>query len=253
MGLWEKVQTLLSRRSQAKTRVAKHDFAFARLVTCGHCGCALVGEVKKGRYVYYHCTGFRGKCPEPYVREEVLAARFAEALRALAFDGEVIGLVREALRQGHEDARRFHDQAVTRLQAEYTKLQGRVDRAYEDKLDGVIEADFFERKSAEWRSEQARLQGQIDRHRQANQTYLEEGVQLLELAQRMPDLFARQGPREQRRLLDFVLSNCTWAEGRLSVRFRQPFDLPAVTSEELREEKADGVAPAGLCLEKLPE
>ncbi|MGC9950217.1 MAG: hypothetical protein ABSF64_27955, partial [Bryobacteraceae bacterium] len=28
---------------------------------CGHCGCSLVGEIKKKRYVYYHCTGYRGK------------------------------------------------------------------------------------------------------------------------------------------------------------------------------------------------
>jgi hypothetical protein len=31
-----------------------------------------VGEIKKSRYVYYHCTGYKGKCPDPYVREEVL-------------------------------------------------------------------------------------------------------------------------------------------------------------------------------------
>ena len=32
----------------------------------------MVGEIKKGRYVYYHCTGYKGNCHEPYVREEVL-------------------------------------------------------------------------------------------------------------------------------------------------------------------------------------
>jgi site-specific DNA recombinase len=31
---------------------------------------ALVGEKKKGKYVYYRCTGNKGKCPEPYAREE---------------------------------------------------------------------------------------------------------------------------------------------------------------------------------------
>ena len=29
---------------------------FARLLRCSHCGCAMVGEEKKGLYVYYHCT-----------------------------------------------------------------------------------------------------------------------------------------------------------------------------------------------------
>ena len=52
--LWEQVQEVLDGRYARKTRRAKRDFAFAGLITCGHCGCALVGEIKKGRYVYYH-------------------------------------------------------------------------------------------------------------------------------------------------------------------------------------------------------
>jgi hypothetical protein len=33
--------------------------AFSGLITCGHCGCAMVDEIKKGRYVYYHCEVMR--------------------------------------------------------------------------------------------------------------------------------------------------------------------------------------------------
>src|ERR1700730_9217600 len=61
--LWERVQGVLDGRQCKKTRRFKHDFAFSGLISCGHCGCAMVGELKKGRYVYYHCTGFKGKCP----------------------------------------------------------------------------------------------------------------------------------------------------------------------------------------------
>lgn len=77
---WEQVQGVLDARVESKTRRVKHDFAFAGLIHCGHCGCHLVGELKKGRYVYYHCTGNRGKCPEPYIREEALSGQFAAIL-----------------------------------------------------------------------------------------------------------------------------------------------------------------------------
>jgi site-specific DNA recombinase len=251
--LWERVQAILSRRSEKKHRKAKHDFAFSRLITCGHCGCALVGEIKKGKYVYYHCTGFKGKCPEPFTREEVLEGRFTEVLRGLVLDEEVIAFAAEALRQSHQDARRFHDDAVARLQAEYTRIQGRIDAMYIDKLDRVIDAAFFERKSAEWRDEQQALLRQIAQHQQANQTYLEEGIQLLELARRAPELFARQQPREKRRLLDFVLSNCTWRGGELAVTYRQPFDLLAVMKEGVTKKEAAGVGPGGLRPEWLPD
>jgi len=50
----------------------------------------LVGEKKKGKYVYYHCTGNKRKCPEPYAREEVLEACSADLLKGLVFDDEVM-------------------------------------------------------------------------------------------------------------------------------------------------------------------
>lgn len=58
-------------------------------------------------------------------------------------------------------------------------------------------------------------------HQQANDAYLQSGVTLLELASRAADLFAHQPASEKRRLLDFVLSNSTWANGELTVEFRQ--------------------------------
>ncbi len=141
--LWEKVQRVLKERGTRKPRRDTHDLAFSNLVRCGHCGCSLVGEIKKGRYVYYHCTGYKGKCAEPYVREEVLEAKFAEILRRMTFDDEVLGWVKEALRQSHVDERQFHREAIERLQAEYNRLQRRIESAYEDKLDGRIGADIL--------------------------------------------------------------------------------------------------------------
>jgi site-specific DNA recombinase len=58
---------------------------------------------------------------------------------------------------------------------------------------------------------------------------LEEGVALLDLARNAQRLFDKQEPREKRRLLNFVLSNCTWEDGEVIATFRQPFDMLAET------------------------
>jgi hypothetical protein len=52
-------------------------------------------------------------------------------------------------------------------------------------------------------------------------------------------LFDQQEPREQRRLLNFVVSNCSWKDGHLTVRYRQPFDFLVDTAEN-----AQGLAAA---------
>jgi site-specific DNA recombinase len=244
--LWEGVQKVLDHRFAKRHRKVEHDFAFSRLIACGHCGCSMIGEIKKGRYIYYHCTGFKGKCPEPYTREEVLEECFADLLKGLVLDDEVMRWMTEALQQSHEDERRFHEEAITRLQAEYTRLQNRVEAMYMDKLDGQVDTVFFDRKAAEWRAEQGRLMRAIENHQAADQTYLEEGIRLLELGRRAHELFQKQEPREKRRLLDFVLSNCTWKGGELQATSRQPFDLIIASTKAYEHKKAAGVASNGL-------
>jgi site-specific DNA recombinase len=189
---------------------------------------------------------FKGKCPEPYTYEEGLEECLAELLKGLVLDDEVMTWMTEALRQRHEDERRYHEEAITRLQAEYTRLQDRIEAMYVDKLDGRVDTVFFDRKAAEWRAEQGRLLRAIEEHQTADQTYLEEGIRLLELGCRAHELFQKQEPREKRRLLDFVLSNCTWKNGELQATFRQPFDLLIASTKAYEHKKAAGVASNGL-------
>jgi site-specific DNA recombinase len=112
-----------------------------------------------------------------------------------------------------------------RLQTEYDRLQNRIHDAYVDKLDGRIDAAFFDRMSADWRRDQERCLRDIEQHQEADQSYLEEGVQLLELARNAQRLFAKQEAKEKRRLLGFLVSNCSWKGGELTAELRQPFDL----------------------------
>ena len=250
--LWDRVQRVLRQRGIRKPRKVTHDFAFNNLIRCGHCDCALVGEIKKGRYTYYRCTHYKGKCPDPYVREEVLEEKFTDILRGLHFDEEILGWVKEALRESHGEEKEFHREAIERLQAEYNRLQRRIETAYEDKLDGRITTEFYDQKVGEWRTEQARIREATADHEAANQSYLDEGVALLELASRAADLFEKQPASEKRRLLDFVLSNCTWANGVLTPEFRQPFDMIALEATACAREKAAGVGSGDLLQNRLP-
>jgi site-specific DNA recombinase len=227
--LWEEVQRVLRSRSEKKTRKGPRDFAFSRLISCGHCGCAVVGELRKGKYIYYHCSGHRGNCGEAYVREEVLAKRFTALLARLKIDGDALQWLGQALRESHADIRKEHEEAIARLQAEHDRLQQRIYAMYLDKLDGKIDRGFFDQMSEQWRVEQHRCLEEIAKHHVADQACLGEGVRLLELASKAQALFSRQSPSEQRRLLNFVFWNSTWKDGELHAAFRQPFDMIAET------------------------
>jgi recombinase/recombinase-like zinc beta ribbon protein len=55
---FDQVQAALHRKPRA--RYARQRHAFMGLLTCARCGCSMTAEQKKGKYVYYHCTDFRG-------------------------------------------------------------------------------------------------------------------------------------------------------------------------------------------------
>ena len=86
-----------------------------------------------------------------------------------------------------------------RLQAEYQKLESRIQAMYIDKLDGKILGDFFESMFSKGRDEQSTLLKDIQKHQNANQHYLLEGIQLIELAWNAYSLFIQQVPTENGR------------------------------------------------------
>ena len=243
--LFDRVQDVLEEKGRRKTGVQKHNWAFQGLLSCGHCGCALVAEIKKQQYVYYHCTGNKGKCPEKWVREEEIARQFSKAISAIKMDTDVIRWVVAALKESHADEKKYHSEHITALQAQYEKLRHRLGAMYEDKLDGKIDQEFYDLKSSEWKREQDEISSKLERHQGADRSYLDEGVKVLELAQRAVILYEKQPDQEKRRILNFLCSNSIWKDGAIIPNYRQPFDILVEKNIEAEKQKAVSLAKNG--------
>jgi len=135
---------------------------------------------------------------------------FADLLKGLIFDDEVMDWVVDALHQSHADQKQFTEESIARLRLEQSRLQNRLDKLYEDRLDGFIEPAFFERKTQEWRQSQARIVDQIAQYKGANQEYFKDGVRLLELSKKayfsiQETKFARKAQIAEFRLFELDL------------------------------------------------
>lgn len=228
-SLFEAVQEVFEAAN--RPRYTKHRHAFAGLVSCGVCGCALTAEMKKGRYVYYHCTGGRGRCGNGYVREEELSRLFADVVKRVQVPADVADQIADALRQSQADKERFHRTALLTLQQQHVAIQSKVDRAYEDRLAGRISEELWLRKSAEWEAELALVRRDTARHDRASHDYGATGSRILELAKNAHNRFISQDSREQARLLRILLSNSAFDRGSLSVSYSKPFDLLVESNE----------------------
>jgi hypothetical protein len=78
----------------------------------------------------------------------------------------------------------------------------------------LVDTALFDKMSNQWREEQNRCQREIDRHQSAEQSYMDEGVQILELARNAQRLFERQEPRQKRRLSIIRKISSTHSERR---------------------------------------
>lgn len=253
--LWESVQDAIDGRAAANLRADPRDFVYTGLMTCSHCGGAIVGEIKKQKYIYYHCSKYKGKCPEPYVRQEVLDLRFEALLGRLKLDDEVFGLLRDALKESHADERFEREESKVRLLTEADELQRRLDTIYIDKIDGHITAEFHDRIVLPWRERRANVIRELEHLNVADEAYVDDSISLLELVTNAHKGFGAAPAKNKRRALKLLLSNCSWGDGELHPKLNQPFDmlekLSALSAghsdanQTLCSDSTDLVSPAG--------
>jgi site-specific DNA recombinase len=223
------VQAVLGRKPRARHPKQRH--AFMGLLTCARCGCAMTAEKKKGKYVYYRCTGYHGACGNAYVREERLADLLGEVIRPIQIPSEVADEIATALRATDQDAEQRRCESLRQLEQRRRTILSKLDRGYEDRLSGQISEEFWLRKSAEWEGELADVDAQRPRLEAPRPLATTTGEKILELAKKAGILYKSQDPVEQRRLLETVLSNCTFDRGSLCPTYSKPFDLFVLGNE----------------------
>ncbi len=249
---WERVQTLLDRRVATKQHRVKRDFAFSGFVRCGHCHCCLVGELKKQKYVYYHCTGHRGKCPEPYTREEAMQDQFAASLRRLVMPPQVLTWLQEAMAGSGLSERAARESEVMRLEEQHRRVEAKVEALYEDRLEGRITTEVYDRKVRELRSQSLELLRRIDEIRAGAPAPAIEAIDLMDLTSRAADLFLVQPVDEKQRFLRLVLKSACWQDGQLSTEFEEPFESLRRSNQLNRTKYAESGMAAAQIQDWLP-
>ncbi len=221
--LFQQVQVVLSDCGRPRSR--KHQFAFRGLLQCAYDGCTVTAESHQAKYIYYRCTGYRGKCPLPYFREGELAERLGRILKDIHIpDGVLAGLTKSLMSDTSKEAELVRRQRDS-LQHRLSSLRRRIDQAYSDKLDGTIDVGFWERKRAEWQVEEQQIMATIQASEAPKPGRILDAVRILELANKAYSLYVRQNSAEQAKLLRLVLSNCAVDAVSLYPTYRKPFDL----------------------------
>jgi site-specific DNA recombinase len=242
--LFQEVQAMFRGRNKPKFR--NREFAFRGLLTCAYDNCRVTAEMKKGRYTYYRCTGFRGKCDLPYFREEVLGDRLGQILRDIHIPDEVLGQLEQSLLDDKGRVEAISRQQKERSEQRLAIVRHRLDQAYQDKLDGKITNEFWERKTEEWQSEERQVMATIQEVEASKPERLLDAMKILELANKAYFLYVKQPPQEKAKLLRMVLSNCAIDAASIYPTYRKPFDVifQRAKNEEWRARRDSNPRPS---------
>jgi site-specific DNA recombinase len=224
LDTFSEVQAVLTGHNRPK--YSKREIAFRGLMNCAYDDCMVTGEIQKQKYVYYRCTGHRGKCDLPRFTEEDIALKLGEPLKSLQVPSHVVTQIVETLREDANGAAARISVARSRLEARLTTVRNRIDNAYTDKVDGAIDEEMWRRKSSDWRMEEQQIKMAMDglKHAETGDKALD-AQRILELANSAYSLYVSQNPVEKAKLLRMVFSNCSVDAVSVTPTYRKPFDM----------------------------
>lgn len=223
--VFDHVQSLLNRKGAAKYRT--HSYLFKGFIRCATCKGRITWEQHKG-HVYGHCNYQYTDCPlRRWYRQDGKGGIEGKVLKQLnefkVKSPEMADWIRDALKESHKDEMTYYTSSVSELNAQLERITNRLDRLYDDKLDGIITPETYKRKSAEFIKEQEEIQKRLKRHANAKLQYLAMGLNIYELARNGSQLYLDATDPEKRTLLNLVFEEMWLEDGALKVIHTPPF------------------------------
>ncbi|MEW6774676.1 MAG: recombinase family protein [Bdellovibrionota bacterium] len=224
--LWDAAQVQLRRQNRPESYY-KHDFPYRGLLKCAKCGWAVTAEIKKGKYVYYHCGNSPSTCERAYVRQEVLEAVLREKITALYVPDDMALLLQKALDEA--EAKWEGESATGRvsLEKKAAELKNHLDRLYTDHVTGKIDEDFFKGKWNAWRSELSRIENDLARKGGGLSSAHKHLRNVIELCNRLKSLYDCGNHHFRAELAEVVSSNLALDGTSVRFDYRFPFNLMA--------------------------
>ena len=221
-SLFDRVQSIL--RGKTVFRAVRHDFAFRKLVRCGHCRYTLIGELQKG-HVYYRCQ--RRPCSTKTVREENVHARVSPSMAKLTLDPLEIEYIRGWMEEQKAEEHTRCQQELHSARLRLDEIRSRLGRLTDAFVDGSIEKSIFDTRKAALLGDEQRTQDVIRDLEAGNDRALERLERFLELVKNASIAYENANPAEKCDLVKSLVSNLTLIDKNVDITLKPEVDWVA--------------------------
>lgn len=222
--LFNAVQNVLNAQFIARPQI--NDFLFLGLFKCLSCGCSITGEIKKNKYIYYHCTGRKGgTCKKFWIREEKIETAVLELLDHLKLSDEEIEFTKTAFVEMLKLQKEYTDESAEALEKKIKTLRSRLNNLYIDKIDGIISQEFYSEKKNLWQSELDSTLIKYEKTTTFSRTFMDNVSDLLELCKNAKSLYLNADIQKKRQLLKLLCQNFFIKDGTVVLEAFPPYDI----------------------------
>ena len=231
--LFDRCQEVSGLKTQPRPK--NKGFTLSGFITCDKCGCAVTAELKKGKYIYYHCTNGKGICDQRSfnANEKDLHEFIALDMEKLKVSQKMVDIVYKAKLEELKQSGDFHNHTLDTTRKALESLTMRKSRLVDTYTAGDIEEALYREKLDSIDNEKVNLQNQIKQIEQNNPdpySTIELVYKRFKRGYTMANRYKEASPEEKRIILSEALSNSTLLNRNIvSLQYKSPYDVLART------------------------
>lgn len=218
-----------------KPRPKRKGFTLSGFITCDKCGCAITAEMKKGKYIYYHCTNGKGICDQKSfnTNEKEIHKFIVEDMKKLQVSQKLVDIVYKAKLEELKQSGDYHDHALETITKALESLAMRKSRLVDTFTAGDIEEDLYREKMISIENDKVNLEYQsteIKENSPDPYVTIELVYKRFKQGYTMSERYKDASPEEKRIILSEALSNSTLLNRNIvSLQYKSPYDVLART------------------------
>jgi len=224
--LFGKVQVLLTRKLSSP-QYRKHLPVFKAKIKCSECGGLITWEWQKKRW-YGHCNHYRDCNQKVWTRQDRVEEQLFPLFDTVVpKDPGVLHWLEGALKEEHAEESATHKNKREEINRLIALADKRREKAYLDKLDGVMDSTLCQKVMDDSKKEKATLLEAMEGLEEDQTAYYEAGFAIHELAAQAQKIY--QSPRatteEKRLLLSYVFADMKLEEGITRPNYTYGFEF----------------------------
>ncbi|MBR3628592.1 MAG: recombinase family protein [Elusimicrobia bacterium] len=226
--LWLKANEALKKSS--RPHISKHNFAFTNLLICDTCGCTILGEIQKGRYIYYRCSHTKNKHKiKEYIPENDLANKFGNIIKAISIPKNVGDMIKEGIELIAKNKDAITENRVSVLKKNLIKSKIDLKKLYESEFNDLniteTKKQFYKDKENELLSNITASEEELNKIGNSKDVVLNKNEEIIELLTNLNKLYEICDNYEKAKIIKFILELSKLSKNNEIIpTYRKPFN-----------------------------